>query len=100
MSATENATHTVLVFQRSYVTCDVSNDLEIFENEYEMSNIVFSYSLLDPQSVQTLGEPAFEDVIHLNLFTSEDEFEPKEENITTMSIWMNVRHLIFQVTLS
>ena len=80
----------MLHFKRDYVTCDPSNDLEIFNNEYEMSNIVFAYSLLDPHNVETIGDPTVVDVFHYNLFISDKEFEPKEKDIEEVNYWLNV----------
>ena len=80
----------MLQFRRNYITCDVINDLEIYENEYELSHIVFSYGLTDPESIETIIHPDFEDVIHLNLFTSLEHFEPQEKDIKQIDFWMNV----------
>ena len=87
----ENGTHTTLEFSRQYVTCDADNDLQMFDNEYEESNIVFAYSFSDPESIETVGEPDYQGVFYLNLFIDERIFEPKEKDLEEYSFWINVR---------
>ena len=89
IAGAENTSHTILEFSRQFVTCDTDNDLEIFDNEYEMSNIVFAVGSMDPESTESIGEPLYERVIHLSLFSSETE--PKEKDIQEYDLWtMNV----------
>ena len=85
-----NATHTALVFTRKLLSCDSENDLELFDNEFEVSNIVFSYAFSNPPSIEFIGEPATEKVIHLNFFNPVEEFKPREDDIQEINYWLNV----------
>ena len=86
----ENATHTLLEFYRHYNSCDPKNDLELFEDEIHVSNIIFSYSFVDPPSIENIVKPEFEKVSHLNFFVSDKEFEPREDDIEEIDCWLNV----------
>ena len=56
-----------------------------------MSNIVFTYSFMEPESIETIDDShAFEGVLHLNLFISENHFEPKVKDIEELSFHFTV----------
>ena len=95
----ENTTHTVLQFSRKYFTCDTNNDLEIYENEYELSNIVWEYSSHDPDHFSDFGGTSIKGVIHQNLFTSVENSEPKETDLDMNNYWMNVMIIKLKKTL-
>ena len=95
VSGKENSTHTSLEFRRHYVTCDENDDLEIYENHFEVSNLVYAYSYLDANSFETIGEPAVESVTNLGLFDRSETFEPKETDIEILDNWLNVSLIIF-----
>ena len=42
-SGAENDSHTTVIFSRKYRTCDSTEDLEIPENEWEQTNIIWAY---------------------------------------------------------
>ena len=86
----ENGTHTLIEFWRHFLTCDAENDLEIFDDEFQVSNIIFSYSFIDPQNIGIIGPPEFEKIIHLNLFNSDEEFEIRENDTEEINYWLNV----------
>ena len=91
LTAQENATHTVLEFSRSYVTCDSGNDLQIYENEWEMMHLLFSYKFEDPDHNENIGEPAVEDIIHYNFFSTDTDFRPKETDVEEIDFSFDVR---------
>lgn len=95
--AEENTTHTVLDFFRKYTTCDSNNDLEIFENEWEHSNIIISYGFIDPEGVETIGEPEVENVFYQSLFRNDEIYEPKEKDVEVFDYWFNVMKYIENV---
>ena len=55
-----------------------------------MSHILISYSLKDPDHIGNIGEPAFEDVFHINFFSS-DIFSPKETDVEEIDFSYDVR---------
>ena len=89
----ENATHTVLEFWRPYATCDLDNDLEIYDNEWEMANIVFAYSFLDPaeERFEDISEAAYRGATHIYFFDYAENSEHKENNIEIIQPGINVR---------
>ena len=91
LSAQENATHTVLEFTRNYVTCDSENDLQIYDNEWEMTHILFSYNFKDPDHKENIGEPDFEDIFHYNFFSTDTNLSPKETDVEEIDILSDVR---------
>ena len=95
LSASENATHTVLEFNRHYVTCDETNDVTIFENNIDFSNIIFGLSFLDNNNIETIDQNIYQtniikQVIYMNLFETPHIFNPKETDIEIIDNWFNV----------
>ena len=62
-----------------------------------MSNIVFAYSFLDPESTEAIGDPVFEDVTHISLFPY--EIEPKEKDMEEYNAWINVYLLFIYISI-
>ena len=77
------------------MTCDVENDLQIYENEWEMAHILFSYSNKDPDNNENIGEPEFEDIFHYNFFSTDTHFTPKETDVEKMDILFEVRECYY-----
>ena len=78
-------------FYLKYRSCDTSEDLEIYENEIEQSNIVWAYNHADPISVKSIRKHDMSGVFYINLF----ERKPilKETDIEIIDYQMKVSRI-------
>jgi hypothetical protein len=63
--------------------------LEIYENSYEQSNIIWAYSDQDPSDAQHINKHKIKGVFFINFFELPQP-EPKESDVVVKDHWMNV----------
>ena len=56
-----------------------------------MSHILISFSFKDPDHNENIVEPAYEDIFHINFFSTNTDFSPKETDVEEIHFSYDVR---------